>query len=398
MKIVGVIPARGGSKGIPEKNIQIIGGLPLIAWSINALKESKYIEHTYVSSDSENILKIASAYGASPVERPKEFSQDQSSTEDFLNHFILYLESRQIHTDIIVYLQCTSPYSTSAHIEKILKKLIENPNLGCAFSVLEDHSFLWSLDENGYGYGLNHEAYNQRKRRQDLKKQYKETGAIYALRTEKYKSARNRFCGKAMPVAIENSIPFEIDTPFDLIMMRYLEPLYGLAKFKNPIEKCKALVVDFDGVLTNDKVMIDDSGREIVECSRADGLGAEILKKLGIKILILTREENNVVLKRAEKMKIEINHGIKNKVEILKEWATKNLLKSSEIAYIGNDVNDLDCLMWVGLPFAPFDANENLIKAGIPRLKNKGGDGVIREFANLLMQKNYLIQTQLLLK
>jgi CMP-N-acetylneuraminic acid synthetase len=102
MKIVGVIPARAGSKGIPGKNIQIIGGLPLIAWSINALNESKYIEHTYVSSDSENILNIASTYGASLIKRPEEFSQDQSSTEDFLNHFILYLESKQIYTDIIV--------------------------------------------------------------------------------------------------------------------------------------------------------------------------------------------------------------------------------------------------------------------------------------------------------
>ena len=389
MKIVGVIPARAGSKGIPGKNIQIIGGLPLIAWSINALNESKYIEHTYVSSDSENILNIASTFGASLIERPEEFSQDQSSTEDFLNHFILYLESKQIYPDIIVYLQCTSPYSTSAHIEKILKILIANPNLGCAFSALEDHSFLWSVDANGDGYGLNHEAYSQRERRQDLKRQYKETGAIYAFRTEKYKSTKNRFCGKAVPVTIENSIPFEIDTPFDLLMMRYLEPLYGAAKLKKPIEKCKALVVDFDGVLTNDKVMIDDSGRETVECSRADGLGTEILKKLGIKILILTREENNVVLKRAEKMKVEINHGVKNKVEILKEWTTKNLLERSEIAYIGNDINDLECLMWVGFPFAPSDCNQALIEAGIPRLQNKGGEGVIREFANLLTQKNY---------
>ena len=357
MNIVCVIPARGGSKGIIDKNIRHVGGIPLVARSVLASTSSKIITQTYVSSDSIKILDIGERYGALAVKRSKDVSSDTSSTEDALFHFLEWLCAKNISIDILVYLQCTSPFTTSEDIDKVVTALIDNNNIDCAFSAIEDHSFLWSINKNGYATGVNHFGYKQRQRRQDLFDiTYKENGSIYAIRPKALLASGNRFGSKALPVLAGGVLPFEIDNLHELYMAQLVSRLFPDPVRKLKYSNIKVVVMDFDGVHTNDTLILDQNGVESVQVSRADGLGCGLLKSSGYKLLILTREENPVVLMRAKKLKIDIINGVKDKILVLKEWCKKNNLKKDQVAYIGNDMNDLECLKWAGLAMIPAGA------------------------------------------
>jgi YrbI family 3-deoxy-D-manno-octulosonate 8-phosphate phosphatase len=388
MKIICVIPARGGSKGIPNKNLQLVGGLPLIARSVLASVACKAIVKTYVSSDSDRILKIGEQYGASTIKRDINISGDENSTEDVLLHCLEFLKKEGTEPEILVYLQCTSPFTTAKDIDKVIKSLLDNNDVDCVFSAMKDHSFLWKISDQGFAKGVNHTGYEQRLRRQDLQTfTYRENGAVYAIRVPALLKSKNRFGYKALPVVAAEVLPFEIDKVNELHMAQVMNRLFPTPAINNNFYNIKLVVMDFDGVHTNDLAFLSQDGVESVQVSRADGLGCGLLKEAGYKLLILTREENPVVIKRAEKLGVEIINGVKDKLSVLKQFCNKNELEQKHVAYIGNDINDLDCLKWAGLSVIPADANINLLKYGFTILDSSGGKGAIRELAEILIKK-----------
>ena len=148
---------------------------------------------------------------------------------------------------------------------------------------------------------------------------------------------------------------------------------------RNFAREIKALVMDFDGVLTDNKVIVNEDGSESVTCSRDDGYAIEKIKQLGIITLILTREKNNVVIARARKLNTEIIKGEKEKLETLKKWCLKNNIFPEGLAYIGNDLPDIECLEYAKFSFCPADAFVIARKKAEFILNKKGGDGCIRE-------------------
>ena len=215
MKIVAIIPARGGSKGIPLKNIQPIGGVPLISRTIRAALDSKYISAVYVSTDSELIANVAREEGAEIIVRPADISGDAASSESAL---LYSLEKINISSDFLVFLQCTSPFTTSHHIDKCIESII-NLDADSCLATVSNHRFLWKNLENNDGVvGINHDGRN-RKRRQDLDPEFMETGAVYVMRTNKFIKEKSRFCGKVVNCNFDDeSLAFEIDSPFDLLV------------------------------------------------------------------------------------------------------------------------------------------------------------------------------------
>ncbi|MFL1874666.1 KdsC family phosphatase, partial [Hansschlegelia beijingensis] len=142
----------------------------------------------------------------------------------------------------------------------------------------------------------------------------------------------------------------------------------------------KALVMDFDGVFTDDRVLVDQDGREAVFASRSDGMGLDRLRKLTtIRTLILSKEVNPVVSARARKLKIEARQGIDDKLPELDRWLAENGVTRAETAYIGNDVNDLDCLNAVGFPIAPCDARHGNVDGDREGTANRGHYWELRE-------------------
>lgn len=386
MRTICIIPARGGSKGLPRKNVLPVGGTPLIGRAIEAAKGSGRIDGVYVSTDDAEIAGVAQASGAGIIDRPAEISGSMASSEAALLHGLDVLAEQGIAPEVLVFLQCTSPFTSSDEIRRCVEAL-DDPEVHSALAVTHHHSFLWTLDADGYAVGVNHVWNEQRKLRQELPPQFLETGSIYVMRVAAFREKRTRFCGRVKPVVVERYCT-EIDSPIDMALAQAVAPVVAAAHLQERDPRpIRALVMDFDGVHTDDRVVVAQDGTESVVCSRSDGMGIEMLRKAGLALLILSKERNPVVEARGRKLKVEVRGGIDEKLGELKSWAAVAGLDLAEIAYIGNDINDLACLQAVGLPVAPADANPAILPAARLVTKAGGGRGALRELAEILLAR-----------
>ena len=152
------------------------------------------------------------------------------------------------------------------------------------------------------------------------------------------------------------------------------------------MKNIKLIVYDFDGVMTNNKVYMDQNGNEMVQVNRADGLGVSEIKKLGIEQMIISTETNPVVLTRAKKLGINCLQGIDNKKDALKDYCFENQIELTNVIYIGNDINEKDVMEIAGITFCPSDAHKSIINISDHALNTRGGDGVIRELLDLIKE------------
>ncbi len=153
--------------------------------------------------------------------------------------------------------------------------------------------------------------------------------------------------------------------------------------------KAKYIFYDFDGVMTDNTVLVSEKGEEQVRVNRSDGLAISYFKNLGFKQFILSTEKNSVVSERAKKLKIECFQGETNKLNKLKEIMKKLDAKESEVIYVGNDLNDLEILNYIENTFCPSDSHEKILEKAKVILEQKGGNGVIMALYNYMeIQKN----------
>jgi len=215
LKTLALIPARGGSKGIPKKNIQPLAGKPLLAHSIQSARRTPSIDRIAVSTDDPEIAAVARAYAAEVVWRPPELSNDSATSESALLHALQYYRENQAYTpDLLVFLQCTSPLTLPEDIEGTIQTLLTH-NADSALSVAPFHYFLWGYGPNGEVVAINHDKY-YRPRRQDRDPQFVETGAVYVMRVPGFLQARHRFFGKIALYHMPLERRLEIDHPIDL--------------------------------------------------------------------------------------------------------------------------------------------------------------------------------------
>ena len=389
---LAIIPARGGSKGIPRKNIRPLAGKPLIAYNILEARRSRFVTRVVVSTDDPEIGAVARQYGAEVVWRPAEISGDTASSESALLHTLETLrQSEGYQPDLVVFLQCTSPLTLAEDIDGTVQALIDQ-QADTALAVIPFHYFLWKpLADPQSGLpdavGINHEK-RVRPLRQQREAQYLETGAVYVMRTGGFIEARHRFFGKTALYEMPGERRLEIDDPVDFevaeILMqkhnRSAEEKLALA-LPDPIE---ALILDFDGVFTNNKVLVFQDGTEAVQCDRSDGWGIAQLKKFGFPIWILSTEVNPVVKARADKLGISCRQGQPDKGAALDRLLDDLGVSASRVIYVGNDVNDLPCLQRVGCAVAVGDAHPQVKALAHLVLKSAGGNGALRELSELI--------------
>ena len=211
---LALIPARGGSKGIPGKNLQTVNGVPLVCRCIRAAQASNGVGRVVVSTDDDAIASAAESEGAGVIQRPAAIAGDSASSESALLHALDILEQQGPLETELVFLQCTSPFTTGAQIDAVLAAL-EPEHCNSSFAVTPWHGFLWRAD----GSGINHDPGLPRQRRQDLEPAFLETGAIYAMSVAAFRHCGSRFCPPSNPVVLEHVGP-EIDTPDDLALCR----------------------------------------------------------------------------------------------------------------------------------------------------------------------------------
>lgn len=383
--VVAIIPARGGSKGIPRKNLALVGGVPLVARTVVAARQAAYVERTIVSTDDEEIGAVAEAAGAEVIKRPADLAQDESSSELSLLHALQFIEKEDgVVPELTLLAQCTSPLTSSSDIDEAIRKLVDSDADSC-FSATRFEHFVWCFDQDGMAHGINHDP-SVRQRRQDRELQVKENGAIYVMRTTGLRKSGHRFFGKIVAHLMARETGFEIDEPVDLViadgLVRYRE---GHARRVSLPDLIDAVVLDFDGVMTDNRVLVFQDGTEAVLCSRSDGWGLAKLLDLGMPIFVLSAETNTVVGARCDKLGIPCIQDVKDKRSKLSEWLGQNDLSLSRTIFVGNDVNDIECMRDVGCAVAVGDAHPDTKAIADLILTAPGGHGAVRELTELII-------------
>jgi len=213
---IAIIPARGGSKGLPGKNLRLLHNLPLIAHTIRAARRCKSIDKVIVTSDDDEILSVSRAVGALAIKRPDELATDEAPTDPALVHAVEVLENQGDIIDTVVLLQCTSPLRNEEDIESALV-IFDISGADSLLSACENHSFFWKQDPDTKFCTALYD-YQHRPRRQDIADEdrwYRENGAIYIMKRDTLMNEHNRLGGKIAIYIMPEPFSVEIDTEFD---------------------------------------------------------------------------------------------------------------------------------------------------------------------------------------
>lgn len=378
-RAVAIIPARGGSKGIPGKNLRSVGGVPLLARAVRTALRTTRVDRVIVSTDDDRLAEAAGLAGAEVVMRPAELARDESSSEVALLHALGVLTEREAVEPITVFIQATSPFVDPSDIDAAVDRVAAG-ECDVVFSAVETYGFLWRATADGE-VGVNHE-HSSRPRRQDREPHHLETGAFYVMGTQGFINAGFRFFGRVGVQLVDPRTAIEIDEPADLELASVIAPLLDAPE---PID-IDALVMDFDGVHTDNSAIISLAGDEQVRVNRSDGLGIELLRKSGLPMIILSTEQHPVVTARAAKLRLAVMHGLDDKAAQLQRWCVEQGFDLNRVAYVGNDVNDLACLRLVGWPVVVADAHPDVRAEARLVLDHDGGHGAIRELADRILR------------
>ncbi|GAA4160181.1 hypothetical protein GCM10022286_15860 [Gryllotalpicola daejeonensis] len=231
--VVAVIPARAGSRGIPDKNVQPVGGVPLIARAVASARAAELIDVVAVSTDGAAIAAAARDAGAEIIDRPAQLASDTATSEAALLHALDELDARGIRADVLVFIQATSPFIAPEDLDFAITRILADES-DVVLAAAESHAFLWRMTEAG-AEAINHDA-SFRPRRQDREPQYVETGAFYVMRVDGFRRARFRFFGRIGIAVTDERHSIEIDTPDQLALADALarQDLAGIGASRNP--------------------------------------------------------------------------------------------------------------------------------------------------------------------
>ena len=366
---------------MPGKNLRRVGGRSLIERAVNACRAARLVDGVYVSTDDAEIAASAEVAGAKVIMRPAELCTDTAPSESTLLHALDQLIMVGEEPEIVVFVQCTSPFIAPDDLDRGVELVMGN-HADSVFSAVTTYEFLWRASGSfGLVVGQNHNP-AVRPRRQDRQPDFRETGAFYVMSAAGFRAARHRFFGRTAAVQVPELTAVDIDHVHDLTLAG------ALAQVMEPPHEIDvdAVITDFDGVHTDDSAIIAQDGRESVRVTRADGLGVERLQSAGVPLLIVSKEINSVVVARAAKLGVEVLHGVEDKRAVVRDWLTRHSIPADRAAYLGNDVNDLGPMGLVGWPVAVADAHPAVRQAARLVLARSGGHGAVRELCDLVVE------------
>lgn len=386
---VAFIPVRGGSQSIPYKNIKIICGKPLVYWTIRAACECSYIDAVYVATDSskiwETVIQLKNEnkdlfYKMKVVDRSPVTASDTASTESAMLEF-----AQKNDFDNIVLIQATSPLLVADDLSGGFE-LFMQPGTDSVLSCVRQRRFLWKRNEKGDASPLNYDIYH-RPRRQEFLGYLMENGAFYITSRENFLASKNRISGNIKAYEMIEDTALEMDEANDWIiieeLLRRRELLPG---GKGQSAKIKMFLTDCDGCLTDGGIYYSEKGDELKKFNTKDGMGFSFLRKRGIITGIITGENTPIVEIRAKRLYIdELHQGVDSKLDVVRQLADKYQIDLSEIAYVGDDINDMDVLEKVGFPCTVNNALDSVKKRAKYVSRLNGGEGAVREIIEYVL-------------
>lgn len=383
---VAFIPVRGGSKSIPLKNIKPICGHPLVYWTVKAAASSEYIDKVYVSTDSDLIRQTVESFclpKVTVISRSEAVSTDTASTESTMLEF-----AEKYEFDNIALIQATSPL---LRVEDIDNGFIEfsRPGVDSVLSTVRQKRFNWRITDNGLVEPTNYNVF-KRPRRQEFDGYLVENGAFYVCSREDLLRTKNRLSGNIGHIEMDEDTFFEIDEPSDWLIIEALMKKKGLDKapesHNHPI--IKMFLTDCDGCLTDAGMYYSEAGDELKKFNTRDGMGFKLLREAGIITGIITSENVALVKRRAEKLKLDIlEMGATDKVAVIKRLCEEKGIAPENVAYVGDDINDVDAIKFVGFGCSVNSAIPEAKAAAKYVSKANGGEGAIREIIEQLIAR-----------
>ena len=403
VEVLALIPARGGSKGIPRKNIRLFAGHPLIAYSIAAGLQAETVTRVIVSTDDEEIAAIAREYGAEvPFLRPAHLALDDTPDYPVFLHALRWLEEREgYRPDIIVQLRPTSPIRPRDLVDRGVRLLLEHPEADSVRAVVpsgQNPFKMWRIEDDGYMRPLLSvegipEPYNTP--RQRLPQTFWQTGHLDVMWHRTLLEKGSMTGRRILPLLVEPRYTVDLDNPWDweraewTALHRDLDMVWPGRRPRPMPQRVDLLVLDFDGVFTDNRVWVDETGREAVMAHRGDGMGLEMLRQAGIRAVVLSKETNPVVAARCRKLNLPVWQGVEDKAALLRRLLEEWQVDPRFTVYLGNDVNDIPCFSLVGWAVVVADAHPQAKRAADKVLRTPGGYGAIRELVDLILARHH---------
>lgn len=389
---IAFIPVRGGSKSIPLKNIKPICGKPLVYWTVRAACGCKYIDKVYVATDSEKIKDCVESFKKGDngnlfskvdvIGRSNESASDTASTEFAMLEF-----AEKYDFDNIVLIQATSPLLTSSDLDRGFA-IFNEPDTDSVLSVVPQKRFNWARDEKGFAVPTNYDVFH-RPRRQEFDGYLVENGAFYITSKADLLNTKNRLSGRIKASEMNEDTFFEIDEPSDWVIIEALMKKNGLGNTSEDIPEIKMFLSDCDGCLTDGGMYYSEDGDELKKFNTRDGVGFSLLQSKGILTGIITGENVDLNRRRAAKLKLDIlEMGCKDKVTAIKRLCSEHGVDLKNVAYVGDEINDLEVIKLVGLGCCPADAAPCVKNAARYVSSVMGGHGVIRDVCEKILRKS----------
>lgn len=402
---VAFIPVRGGSKSIPLKNIKLISGKPLVYWTVKAACECAHIDKVYVATDSDEIRNAVEGFKRSEnaenaafskievIGRSAESASDTASTEFAMLEFAYKYEF-----DNIVLVQATSPLLTAEDLDRGFE-LFEKDDTDSVLSVVRQKRFNWKVDGEGFAEPSNYDVFN-RPRRQDFDGYLVENGAFYITSKELLLGSQNRVSGKIRASEMPEDTFFEIDEPSDfeiiegLMKKRFAGAIAGTitthgqndVSAADSVPEIKMFLTDCDGCLTDAGMYYSPDGDFLKKYNTKDGMGLSLLREKNILTGIVTGESTDINKKRVEKLKIDIYEpGCRNKKQTVEELCKKHGISPENVAFVGDDINDVEAMKYVGYPCTVADAHKSAKAIAKYIASAPGGHGAIREIIDHIL-------------
>jgi N-acylneuraminate cytidylyltransferase len=401
LNVLALIPARGGSKSIPRKNVREFAGHPLIAYSIAAGLQAKLVNRVIVSTDDKEIAAVAQQYQAeTPFLRPADLAQDNTPDLPVFQHALDWLAEHEGYSpDVVVQLRPTSPVRPIDCVDRAVQLLCDHPKADSVRGVVpsgQNPHKMWRITPQGPMIPLLQvpgiaEPYNAP--RQILPQTYWQTGHIDAIRVSCIRQKHSLTGEVILPLILESQYTVDIDTLNDWQRAEWLVRFGGLemvqpGRARRPLpDQVQLIVFDFDGVLTDNRVWVDQDGREMVAANRSDSWGIARLRQSGVQMVVISTETNPVVTARCKKMGVPVFQGIADKASLLASYLEEMHFDPRQVVYLGNDANDLPCFPLVGCAVVVADAQPEVIPQADLVLSQNGGHGAARELCDLILKK-----------
>ena len=403
--VLALIPARGGSKGLPGKNVRRLQGHPLVAYAVAAARQADLVTRTVCTTDDAEIAAVAQRYGAEvPFMRPAELAEDHTLDLPVFQHALTWLKNHEgWQPDVVVQLRPTSPLRFPGQVDQAVRLLLDHPEATGVRTVCPAPSNpfkMWRLlDEQDGGPacmesfatvpGID-EAYNHP--RQELPLVWWQTGTIDVTRPEVI--MRGSMTGRRLlPLRIESRYAIDIDTLLSLQVAEIVMEQLNCVRPGPALDwaAVRLLVLDVDGTLTPGTMYYGPEGETLKRFHTHDGHGLAQVRQAGVRVAVITSEDSPIAAARADKLHIRDLHlGIEDKLPVLKEICAQAGVPLSAVAYVGDDLGDLPPMQAVadagGIPCAVADARPEIQRIARFVCPTRGGFGAVRDVCDRIME------------